>query len=56
MPQLLLEQLVVGGRLVAPVGGARQRLVMIERVAEQRWERHELEETLFVPLLSRIQV
>ena len=55
IPQTLLEQLVVGGRLIAPVGGARQYLVMYERVGQQRWERHELEETRFVPLLPGIQ-
>ena len=55
IPQTLLEQLVVGGRLIAPVGGARQYLVMFERVAQQRWDRHELEETRFVPLLPGIQ-
>ncbi len=55
IPQALLEQLAIGGRLIAPVGGTRQYLVMFERVGQQRWERHELEETRFVPLLSGIQ-
>lgn len=55
IPQTLLEQLVVGGRLIAPVGGARQYLVMFERVGQQKWQRHELEETRFVPLLPGIQ-
>ena len=55
IPQTLLEQLVIGGRLIAPVGGQRQYLVMFERVGQQRWERHELEETRFVPLLPGIQ-
>lgn len=55
IPQTLFEQLTIGGRLIAPVGGVRQHLVMFERVAQQRWERHELEETRFVPLLPGIQ-
>jgi protein-L-isoaspartate(D-aspartate) O-methyltransferase len=55
LPHTLFEQLVIGGRLIAPLGGVRQRLVMFERVSEQRWERHELEETRFVPLLPGIQ-
>ena len=55
LPQALFEQLAIGGRLIAPLGGARQHLVMFERVGTQRWERHELEETRFVPLLPGIQ-
>ena len=55
IPQTLLDQLVIGGRLIAPVGDARQYLVMFERVGQQRWERYELEETRFVPLLPGIQ-
>ncbi|WP_432787259.1 protein-L-isoaspartate(D-aspartate) O-methyltransferase [Oligella sp. MSHR50489EDL] len=55
LPQTLFEQLAIGGRLVAPVGGARQYLVMFERVSRHQWERHELEETRFVPLLPGIQ-
>lgn len=34
VPQPLLDQLAVGGRLVAPVGGADQDLRVIERTAE----------------------
>lgn len=55
IPQTLLEQLAIGGRLIAPVGGDRQYLVMFERLGQQRWERYELEETRFVPLLPGIQ-
>ncbi|MDO5666501.1 MAG: protein-L-isoaspartate(D-aspartate) O-methyltransferase [Alcaligenaceae bacterium] len=55
LPQTLFEQLTIGGRLIAPVGGVRQHLVMFERVAQHHWERHELEETRFVPLLPGIQ-
>ena len=55
IPQTLLEQLVIGGRLIVPLGDVRQYLVMFERVSEQRWERTELEQTRFVPLLPGIQ-
>lgn len=52
VPQTLLEQLAVGGRLVAPVGGEQQSLQLIERLSASRWTRSVLEECHFVPLLS----
>ena len=52
VPQTLLDQLAVGGRLVAPVGGERQSLQLIERTTASRWNRTVLEECHFVPLLS----
>ncbi|MDH2235606.1 protein-L-isoaspartate(D-aspartate) O-methyltransferase [Pigmentiphaga sp. GD03639] len=54
IPDALLAQLAVGGRLVAPEGGARQRLVMIERTGAQSWVRTELEAVRFVPLQSGV--
>jgi len=54
IPDALLGQLAVGGRLVAPEGGARQRLVMIERTGAQSWVRTELEAVRFVPLQSGV--
>jgi protein-L-isoaspartate(D-aspartate) O-methyltransferase len=54
IPEALLEQLAVGGRLVAPEGGSTQRLVMIERTAAQNWVRTELEAVRFVPLQSGV--
>jgi protein-L-isoaspartate(D-aspartate) O-methyltransferase len=51
-PDALVEQLAVGGRLVAPIGPPeQQRLVRIERIAIDRYTRDELEEVHFVPLL-----
>lgn len=50
IPDALLRQLAVGARLIAPEGGARQRLVMIERTGAQSWVRTELEPVRFVPL------
>jgi len=50
IPQTLLGQLAVGGRLIAPEGGADQRLVLIERVGPANWRRSELEAVRFVPL------
>lgn len=50
IPQTLLEQLAVGGRLIAPEGGTEQRLVLIERISPSNWRRSELEAVRFVPL------
>jgi len=52
VPDALLQQLRVGGRLVIPVGdSAQQTLVYIERVTSDRFERRQLESVRFVPLI-----
>jgi len=56
-----LEQLALGGRLVAPVAstkagaGVGQRLVVVERTASQDWQRQDLDAVNFVPLLGGMQ-
>lgn len=50
VPQALLEQMAVGGRLVAPVGGDQQELQLIERVGKSQWKAATLEKCHFVPL------
>jgi protein-L-isoaspartate(D-aspartate) O-methyltransferase len=50
VPQALLEQLVIGGRLIAPVGGKNQVLQLIERVSKNEWKSSVLEHCHFVPL------
>jgi protein-L-isoaspartate(D-aspartate) O-methyltransferase len=50
VPQALLEQLAIGGRLVAPVGGRHQVLQLIERKSRYEWSTVTLEDVLFVPL------
>lgn len=55
IPQALLEQLALGGRLIAPEGGAEQRLVLMERTGPASWTRRELEAVRFVPLRAGIQ-
>jgi len=50
VPQALLEQLAIGGRLVAPVGERQQVLELIERVGQRDWRRSTLEQCHFVPL------
>ena len=56
IPEQLLQQLAVGGCLVAPEGDLSQRLVYIRRYAVSRWQRHELETVRFVPLKSGTQI
>ena len=52
VPQTLLDQLAVGGRLIMPVGErSHQKLIRIERTAEG-YERNELESVRFVPLIE----
>ena len=55
IPQALLEQLAVGGRLVAPEGTSTQRLILIERTTSTTWRRDELESVRFVPLRAGTQ-
>ena len=50
VPHILLEQLTIGGRLVAPVGARHQVLQLIERVSQDEWTTATLENCHFVPL------
>lgn len=50
VPTALLEQLSIGGRLVAPVGGRHQVLQLIERKSKFEWSTATLEDCHFVPL------
>jgi len=54
VPKTLLSQLVVGGRLIMPVGGASrmQRLVRVTRTDVHEYEYEDLEEVAFVPLIG----
>lgn len=54
VPQALLEQLQIGGRLVAPVGAESQVLTLVERVAENQWHESQLDRVFFVPLKSGV--
>ena len=54
VPQALLDQLAIGGRLVAPVGARHQVLQLIERVSQFEWTNITLEDCHFVPLRSGI--
>jgi protein-L-isoaspartate(D-aspartate) O-methyltransferase len=50
VPQSLLEQMTIGGRLVAPVGARHQVLQLVERVGKFEWSSQTLEDCHFVPL------
>jgi protein-L-isoaspartate(D-aspartate) O-methyltransferase len=50
VPQALLDQMTIGGRLVAPVGTRHQVLQLIVRIGKFDWTHTTLEECHFVPL------
>ena len=53
IPQALKNQLVLGGRLVIPVGSLdEQRLVSLTRLSENGFQRRELEPVRFVRLIG----
>lgn len=52
IPQGLLDQLAVGGRLVIPVGVDEQVLYLVERLTEANYKHTKLEPVKFVPLLG----
>lgn len=57
VPQALLEQLAIGGRLVAPVGaqdGQTQVLTLVERTGPAQWRESRLDRVFFVPLKSGV--
>ncbi len=50
VPQALLDQMAIGGRLVAPVGNRNQVLQLICRIGRNEWTTETLEHCHFVPL------
>ena len=52
IPQALLAQLKIGGRLVIPLGDEVQIMTLLIRKNETQFEKHELGEFKFVPLLE----
>jgi protein-L-isoaspartate(D-aspartate) O-methyltransferase len=52
IPDALLLQMKVGGRLIAPVGADEQALHSVERVAIDDWRLTRLDAARFVPLVS----
>ncbi|MCX8565684.1 MAG: protein-L-isoaspartate(D-aspartate) O-methyltransferase [Glomeribacter sp. 1016415] len=62
IPEILLEQLAIGGRLVAPVvlpahqesSNEAQILMLIERISATQWRESKLDRVFFVPLKSGV--
>ena len=52
IPQNLLEQLAINGRLIIPVGTEEQILHLVERVSQLEYRQTKLEAVKFVPLLG----
>lgn len=53
LPQTLLEQLAPGGRLILPVGGRRQQLMMVT-ATEEGFLEEAVEQVNFVPMVSGV--
>jgi protein-L-isoaspartate(D-aspartate) O-methyltransferase len=53
IPETLLAQLAVGGRLVAPVGPADRQRIRVVRRRKTDFAREDGEEVVFVPLIGR---
>jgi protein-L-isoaspartate(D-aspartate) O-methyltransferase len=52
IPQPLMAQLKIGGRLVIPLGEDKQIMTLLIRKNESQFEKQELGEFRFVPLLE----
>ncbi|MEO0339323.1 MAG: protein-L-isoaspartate(D-aspartate) O-methyltransferase [Bacteroidota bacterium] len=51
-PQILLEQLKIGGIMIIPVGEPNQKMCRITRIAKEEWQHEELGNFRFVPFLK----
>ena len=52
IPDALLNQMNIGGRLVIPLGDKVQTMTLIEKTADKRFEKTEFGKFKFVPLLE----
>ena len=53
VPKALLSQLKVGGRLLIPVGEKTQTMTLFIRKSPKEFEKHELGNFVFVPMLEK---
>ncbi|MCX7883166.1 MAG: protein-L-isoaspartate(D-aspartate) O-methyltransferase [Brevinematales bacterium] len=51
LPRSLLEQVKIGGKIVAPVGVGYQRLIRYTRTGEKHWQEEYLCDVIFVPMV-----
>lgn len=56
IPEPLVDQLTCGGRMVIPIGGCRQELMLLVRLADGSIERTSVAPVLFVPMTGRARV
>jgi len=55
VPQPLIDQLAVGGRLVIPLGRNVQQLTVFEKAADGTVQRFEVASVLFVPMTGKAE-
>jgi protein-L-isoaspartate(D-aspartate) O-methyltransferase len=53
IPDHLLEQLRIGGKMIVPVGVESQELVLIEKTGEKMYKEQKFPGFLFVPLITQ---
>lgn len=53
IPKALLSQLVIGGKLLIPVGDKNQVMTLLIRTSSKKFEKHELGDFKFVPMLEK---
>lgn len=55
IPQVLKEQLKIGGKMIIPVGAKNfhQDLVLVERVDNDKWTKRNIGGVVFVPLIGK---
>lgn len=52
IPQMLLDQLKVGGIMVIPVGDAEQKMLQLKKISEKKYTKKEFGTYRFVPMLK----
>ncbi len=53
IPKALMAQLKVGGKLLIPVGDETQTMTLLIRTSPKKFEKHELGDFTFVPMLQK---
>ena len=53
IPKALMAQLKVGGKLLIPVGDLTQTMTLLIRTSPKKFEKHELGDFTFVPMLQK---